>query len=104
MSVKRKPSGLSEGELASGQERPAWAVHVNQTTFEHFLKCSKSAAIERTFSTSWGDERLMRPAAIAFQQGLKFRLVLEESQFGLPLELQRQAGQQNGPDGHLRTG
>ena len=46
----------------------------------------------------------MRPAAIAFQQGLKFRLVLEESQFGLPLELQQQAGQQNGPDGHLRTG
>ena len=23
-----KPSGLSEGELAEGQERPAWAVHV----------------------------------------------------------------------------
>ncbi|WP_418818897.1 hypothetical protein, partial [Phocaeicola sp.] len=44
------------------------------------------------------------PAAIAFQQGLKFRLVLEESQFGLPLELQQQAGQQNGPDGHLRAG
>ena len=78
----------------------------NQTTFEHFFEVFKSpAACRKDFFDKLGrGGALRRPAAIAFQQGLKFRLVLEESQFGLPLELQQQAGQQNGPDGHLRTG
>ena len=79
----------------------------NQTTFEHFFEVFKSpAACRKDFfdRLGRGGGRLWRPAAIAFQQGLKFRLVLEESQFGLPLELQQQAGQQNGPDGHLRAG
>ena len=49
-----EPSGFPEGELATGQERPAWAVRVGiGLTFEPVLQVQKSS-LSKVFSTGSG--------------------------------------------------